>query len=258
MLHQLIARDRLVGTAAVAFLVLFVALAVIAPFDGRLVTGVNPWIKPMKFAVSIAIFLATIAWFMPELGPRPRARRLIGLTAVGTMVIEIVAIAGQAARGTTSHFNESSPFNAIVFGIMGAAITINTLAVAVMLGLLRRHAGERLGYLWGMRLGMALFVVGSLLGFVIVRNGGHSVPGPDGGPGLPFVNWALDQGDLRVAHFVGLHALQALPLLGFLLDRRHAAPLLRTRTLSAVAGAWLAAMAVTLVLAWRGRPLMPW
>ena len=259
MLHQLIARDRLVGTAAVAFLVLFVALAVIAPFDTRLVTGINPWIKPMKFAISIAIFLATIAWFMPELGSRPRARRWLGLTMVGTMVIEIVAIAGQAARGTTSHFNESSPFNAIVFGIMGAAITVNTIAVAVMLGLLRRDTpGERLGYLWGMRLGMALFVVGSLLGFVIVGNRGHSVPGPDGGPGLPFLNWALDQGDLRVAHFVGLHALQALPLLGFLLDRRRTAPALRTRTLSAVAVAWFAVMAVTLVLALRGRALMPW
>jgi hypothetical protein len=109
-----------------------------------------------------------------------------------------------------------------------------------------------------MRLGMALFVVGSLLGFVIVGNRGHNVPGPDGGPGLPFLNWALDQGDLRVAHFVGLHALQALPLLGFLLDRRHTAPTLRTRTLSAVALAWFAAMAMTLVLALRGRPLMPW
>ena len=259
MLHQLVARDRLVGTAAVAFLVLFIALAVIAPFDSRLVTGINPWIKPMKFAISIAIFLATIAWFMLELGPRPRARRWIGLTMVASMVIEIVAIAGQAARGTTSHFNESSPFNAIVFGIMGAAITINTLAAAVMLALLRRDApGDRVGYLWGMRLGMALFVVGSLLGWIIVTNRGHSVPGPDGGPGLPFLNWAVDQGDLRVAHFVGLHALQALPLLGFLLDRRHTAPAMRTRTLSAVAVAWFAAMAVTLVLALRGRALMPW
>jgi hypothetical protein len=259
MLRLLIARDRLVGTAAVAFLALFVALALIAPFDGRVITGINPWIKPMKFAISIAIFLATIAWFMPELGPRPRARRWLGLTMVATMVIEIVAIAGQATRGIPSHFNESSPFNAIVFGIMGAAITINTIAAAVMLSLLRRETpGERLGYLWGMRLGMALFVVGSLLGFVLVGNRGHNVPGPDGGPGLPFLNWALDQGDLRVAHFVGLHALQALPLLGFLLDRRHTAPALRTRTLSAVAVAWFATMAMTLVLALRGRPLMPW
>jgi hypothetical protein len=259
MLRQLIARDRLVGTTAVAFLALFVALAVIAPFDTRLVTGINPWIKPMKFAISIAIFLATIAWFMPELGPRPRARRWLGLTMVAMMVIEIVAIAGQAARGTTSHFNNSSPFNAIVFGIMGTAITINTIAVAVMLALLRRdRPEERLGYLWGMRLGMALFVLGSAIGFVIVGNSGHSVPGPDGGPGVPFLNWAVDQGDLRVAHFVGLHALQALPLLGFLLDRRHAAPALRTRTLSAAAVLWLAATAATLVLALRGRPLLPW
>ena len=69
-----------------------------------------------------------------------------------------------------------------------------------------------------MRLGLALFVVGSVQGFLIVGNLGHAVPGPDGGPGLPLINWALDRGDLRVAHFIGLHALQALPLLGFELD----------------------------------------
>jgi hypothetical protein len=257
VLQSLLTRDRHVGRAALAAFALFVALAVIAPFDGRLVTGINPWIKPMKFAISIAIFLATIAWFMPDLGPWPRARRWIALTVVGTMTVELLAIVGQAARGTSSHFNQSSAFDGAVFAVMGAAITVNTLAVAAMLPLIRRDVPpERVGYLWGMRLGLALFVVGSLLGFVIVSNQGHSVPGPDGGPGLPFLNWAIDQGDLRVAHFIGLHALQALPLLGFVLDRRGPTPAVRTRTLSAVAVVWLASMGVALALALTGRPVL--
>lgn len=257
MLQSLLARDRLVGGAALACLALFVGLALIAPFDGRLVTGINPWIKPMKFASSIAIFLATIAWFMPDLGPWPRARRWIAGTVVATMSVELVAIVGQAARGTTSHFNQSTAFDAAVFSIMGMAITVNTVAVAAMLPLIRRDVPTaRVGYLWGMRLGVALFVVGSLMGFVIVTNQGHSVPGPDGGPGLPFLNWAVDQGDLRVAHFIGLHALQALPLLGFVLDRRQPATAARTGVLSVVAAVWLAVMGVTLVLALAGRPLL--
>lgn len=257
MLRTLLARDRLLASAALAFLALFVVLAVIAPFDTRLVTGVNPWIKPMKFAISIAIFLATIAWYTSALQLRPRARAWITRTAVGTMLIEIVCIVGQAARGTTSHFNQSSAFNGAVFSVMGIAITVNTLAIAAMLWWLRRDTPPaRAGYLWGVRLGLALFVLGSLLGFVIVANNGHSVPGPDGGAGLPFLNWSVDRGDLRVAHFIGLHALQALPLLGAVLDVCAVAPKSRIRALSAVAVVWLVLMAATLALAIGGRPLV--
>jgi hypothetical protein len=80
------------------------------------------------------------------------------------------------------------------------------------------------------------------------------VAGPDGGPGLPFVNWSTEFGDLRVAHFVGLHALQALPLLGFLLDRGRVA---MARQVVIAAGAlWLAVAAGLLYMALQGRPLL--
>ncbi len=257
MLRTLLARDRLLAGGAIGFLALFIALALIAPFDSRLVTGINPWIKPMKFAISIAIFLATIAWYTSELQHRRRDRARITRTILGSMLIEIVCIVGQAARGTTSHFNQSSAFDAAIFLLMGTAITVNTVAVAAMLWLLRRDTPPpRAGYLWGVRLGLALCVLGSLLGFVIVANNGHSVPGPDGGAGLPFVNWSVDRGDLRIAHFIGLHALQALPFLGAVLDRSVAAPAARTRVVSAAAVVWLALIGATLSLAVGGRPLV--
>jgi hypothetical protein len=257
MLAILFARDRLLAGTAVAFAGGFLAAAAIALIDDRLITGINPWIKPMKFLLSIAIYLATIAWFMPELQPRPRVRQVIRWVAVGTMVIEIVCIGGQAARGTTSHFNDATPFDAAVFSLMGVAITVNTVAVAAMLWFLRRETpADRSGYLWGVRLGLGLFVVGSLLGFVLVTNRGHTVPGPDGGLGLPFVNWSTDRGDLRIAHFVGLHALQALPLLGFILDHTALAPRPRVLAVSGVAVAWLAVIGATLALALAGQPLL--
>jgi hypothetical protein len=85
----------------------------------------------------------------------------------------------------------------------------------------------------------------------------HSVPRPDGGPGLPFVNWSTTTGDLRVAHFVGLHALQALPLAGYLLDRSATiSRVARTRWVAALAGAWLVVMGAAFMLALRGRPLV--
>ncbi len=212
MLRSRLARDRLLTLTAAAMVAGLVVIGAVAPFDTRTITGINPWIKPVKFLVSIAVFLATTAWFMPEVHAPPRTRQRLSLVFAGTMIVEVLCSACQAARGTTSHFNYATGLDAAIFQVMGVAITMNTVAAAVMLWRLRQDTPDkRAGYLLGVRLGLALFVFGSLQGFVLVGNMGHSVPGPDGGPGLPLVNWATDRGDLRIAHFIGLHALQVLP-----------------------------------------------
>jgi len=258
-IRTLVARDRVLTFTALAMVVGLVLAAVAASFDTRTVTGINPWVKPMKFLLSIAIFLGTVAWLMPEVQAAPRTRRRMSGIMAGTMIFEIVCIAGQAARGTTSHFNQSTGFDVAIFALMGLAITVNTLAVAAMWWWLRRDTPpDRVGYLTGVRLGLALFVVGSLQGFLIVANGSHSLPGQDGGPGLPFLNWSVDRGDLRVAHFISLHALQALPLLGYLLDRSGGLGVAgRRATVRAMAMVWLALTGVALALALRGLPLLP-
>lgn len=257
--RTLLARDRVLALSALAMAVGLVLAAIAAPFDARVVTGINPWIKPMKFLLSVGIFLATVAWLMPEVRAAARMRRLLSAVIASTMLFEIVCIVGQAARGTTSHFNQATGFDGAIFALMGLAITVNTLAVAALWWWMRRDdPPDRAAYLLGVRLGLALFVLGSLQGFVIVANQGHSLPGPDGGPGLPFLNWSVDRGDLRVAHFISLHALQALPLLGYLLDRSGGVGVVRRRGMvSAVAVLWFGLTGAALALALRGVPLLP-
>lgn len=209
----------------------------------------------MKFMISIAIFLWTVAWFMPDTEPKPLARAIVRWTIATAMTVEIVCIVMQSARGTTSHFNHATVFDEAIFNIMGLGVVLNTLAMVLFLAIIRRDTpAGRAGYLWGVRFGVALFLLASLEGALIVGNNAHSYPGPDGGPGLPFVNWSTDQGDLRVAHFFGMHAMQALPLLGFMLDRTR---VVAARNVVVAAGIlWLALTGGLLFMALNGRPLV--
>jgi hypothetical protein len=86
----------------------------------------------------------------------------------------------------------------------------------------------------------------------------HTVGAPDGGPGLPFVNWSTRAGDLRVAHFLSFHALQLLPLTGFLLGRYRPDWTRRRQVACVLAFALAYAAGVSLVFwqALNGRPLL--
>jgi hypothetical protein len=262
MISELRHRDPLLFWIGAAMMLALVVCVLLSIGDQRLILGINPWIKPMKFLISTTIFLWTVAWFMPET-TSARSRQIVRWTIGMAMLIEITLILVQSARGTTSHFNIQSPLDGIIFGVMGITIFVNTLAMMLFLWSIRRDTPpHRAGYLWGVRLGVAMFLLASFQGALIVSNNAHTVGAPDGGAGLPFVNWSTTHGDLRIAHFFGMHAMQALPLLGFFLDRRHKslpaeAPRRRRGRilLFAVSILWLAVMGGLLMLALQGNPL---
>jgi hypothetical protein len=255
----LFARNRVLSTVAVAHFVLFLAMLAVASVDSRMVLGINPWIKPMKFALSIALFTATIAWLLSELPSGERSKRVVTWGIPMAMIVEMALIALQAARGLPSHFNNSSPFNGAVFTMMGAMITLNTaLVVYITLQFYRTQPPLPEAYLWVIRLGVTIYVLASLQGFTMVGPMSHAVGVADGGSSLPFVNWSTEGGDLRIAHFVGMHALQVLPLVGYLLSR----PGVTERVVSPMTWLWVFAIKygmVSLLLflhALAGQPLV--
>ena len=137
--------------------------------DPRIITGAPAWLKPFKFAISTAIYSLTLAWIFGWLSDWPRVRRVVGWTTAIVFVLEVAIIDAQAWRGTTSHFNVSTPLDAVLFFVMGGAILLQTLvSVAVAVALWRQRFTDRaLG--WALRLGMTLTIVGALTGPLMTR-----------------------------------------------------------------------------------------
>ena len=230
---------------------LLVAL-VLLPFDERTVTGLPVWVKPIKFSLSGAAYVWTLGWLLADLpAAARRAVRIISWGVALSMVTEIGCVLVQAARGTTSHFNTATGFDAAVFGLMGQMIVLNTLLTVGAVYLVWRHRPHGpAAYVWGVRLGLLLFLLGALLGGMMIRLGQH-----DGGSGLPGLGWSTRAGDLRIAHFLGLHSLQVMPLLGWWLSRQPRRGVLLT-WVGALLYAGLVATLFAQALA--GRPLLAW
>ena len=272
-------RDRLwkgsPPLTAVGLLMLVVAAAsVVWVFvDPRLITGAPAGLKPFKFAVSTAVYSLTLAWIFGYLSNWPRMRHIVGWTTAIVFVLEVAIIDAQAWRGATSHFNVSTPVNMILFSIMGGAILLQTLiSVMVAVALWRqRFADKPLG--WALRFGMVLTIAGAMTGPLMTRPtaqqladaragqrltiaGAHSVGGPDGGPGVPVTGWSREHGDVRVPHFFGLHAIQALALVAVAVRRWRRPEAVRVRAVFAAAASYAALFVLLLWAALRGQSVV--
>jgi hypothetical protein len=153
--------------------------------------------------------------------------------------------------------NYSTPLDGGLFALMGVLILISTILFAWTLGLavLDPTRWPR-PVAWGVRLGLLTLLAGSVEGVLMVVHGGHTVGARDGLSGLPLVNWSRDHGDLRIAHFFALHALQAFPFLGWLLSRT-SLPVKPQLALTCIgAAAYLAAVWLLFHQAMAGRPLL--
>jgi hypothetical protein len=194
--------------------------------DDRILTGVPIWLKPFKFAVSFIVYSWTLAWMLAVLPRRSRPAEWSGVVIVGVSVVELAIIVTQVIRGTTSHYNVSTPLDAVLWSAMGTSIMVLFVAQTVIgVAALRQRIPDRADA-FAIRLGIAVSLLGMGLAFIMTSQqtaggliGAHSVGVPDGGPGLPVTGWSTTGGDLRISHFVGLHALQALPLLAYGLAR---------------------------------------
>lgn len=233
-------------------------LAAIGLVDARMIDGVSIWAKPIKFAFSIAVFALTTGWFFGYV--RRERRRSIAMRGLVIVLIaagsfELAYIVWQAAHGLASHFNRSSPYYEIMYALMGVGallLTATTLPLAWEIA--RRPApGLQVSYVASVVIGLLLcFVLGAGVGGYMAQGTGHSV-GADAGHMMIF-GWNRSGGDLRIAHFLGIHAQQAIPILGLALSP--ASP--RWRAAGLVLGSllYIGITLAVLAQAIEGHPLM--
>jgi len=205
-------------------------------FDQRTITGAPAWLKPTKFALSIAIYATTLMWLLTFVEGRRRTVRVVSWVTAISLFIEMILIGGAVVADTTSHFNVSTPLNAGIWAAMAFFILLTWVMTLLTAWLLVTQQLPDRVFAQALRLGVVVAAVGMAVGFLMTSPtpsqtaraeagngmpivGAHSVGVEDGGPGLFLVGWSTAGGDLRVGHFVGLHALQLLPLLGLALSR---------------------------------------
>lgn len=217
LLAELLERQRTLTHYGIALLVVALPLFALQLVDQRLLHGVNVWVKPVKFLVSIGVLALTAAWFFGYI--RPERRGVLPMRATVWMLVamgsfELIWIGWQASQGLDSHFNTNTTFFTAMYAMMGiSAVLLVGTTLPLAWEIARRPAtGIPLDFVAAVVIGLILtFTLGGSLGGYMSAQPGHSV-GPELGR-VPLFGWNRSGGDLRIAHFMGIHAQQALPIL---------------------------------------------
>jgi hypothetical protein len=236
LLQRAWSNNRPLTTLGAVMILVFLGTLAGILLDHRVTTGAPTWLKPAKFAISVSIYCFTFVWLLGFVEKRRRLARFAANITFVSFIVEMTVILTQAARGTTSHFNLTTPLNTFLWMTMGGFIVVvwaMNLLLAIVLFFERIPDRP---FAWSLRLGLFISLVGMAVAFLMVRPtpgqiatlsaggqrivGAHSVGVADGGPGLPVVGWSTVGGDLRIAHFFGIHAMQVLPFLGWFIGRR--------------------------------------
>ena len=208
---------------------LLLCLAAPALLEMRQLDGANVWLKPAKFALSFLVLYATLAWVVERMSPAVQARPLLRFTLMAMVLAtwtEMAYIAGRAGLGLHSHFAVATPTQAWLYSLMGVGAVTLVVGIAIVGWLAGKDLDARLGpalregVRWGFGLSAALTL---LTAGYLAGNGSHFVGTPSVGAAvIPGLGWSAEVGDLRPAHFLALHAMQVVPLLGWWQDRRGA------------------------------------
>lgn len=188
--------------------------------DDRMLLGESVWLKPTKFAVSIAVYCVTIALLFQVYSYSDKLKKWLSRIIGWALILEIPLVMMQAGRGVRSHFNTETGLDSMVFGWMGILILINTLVLFFMMfTAFFKKLDTTILMQRAIQFGWLGMIISIAAGQIMIANMGHAVGVPDGGAGMPVTHWSTEGGDWRAVHFLGMHGIQILPLLAYFLEK---------------------------------------
>jgi hypothetical protein len=244
---RLYATDRLLHNFGWMLLLSVPVFAMLSRIDPGTAQFANPWFKPIKFAISFATFVWTVSLFMTRMRISGGILEWVRRVMTASIVVEMLCLAIQASRA--ANLSATSGFaDWFIQQMTTAMVSINT---AILVGLFAFFCGKRdqiriadSAMVLAIRLSILIFLAGNAVGGYMLARGSHTVGAQDGGPGLPFLNWSTIAGDLRVAHFIAIHAIQIVPLFAWLLWQMMPQPRLKQRRIAVYVVAALTALLV--------------
>ena len=248
-IQQLKFRNETLFYYGLLCLVLSVIFITLTKYTNIQVYNVNAWYKPFKFAFSTFLFAWAMAWYCYYL---PNFNiKVFNWSVIILLGFEIFYIALQASKGQLSHYNLSTPVYAALYSMMALAASLVTLYTAYVGLLFFTNSFPELPnyYVWAIRLGIVIFVIFSFEGFAMGSRLNHSVGALNDNSNWFIFGWSKIVGDLRISHFIGMHALQVLPILSYYV-------LKNTKLTVGLSVVYGLLDLLTLIQALQGRPLI--
>ncbi len=213
--------------------------------------GPVAWRKPFSFGLSFGLTTMTVAWIGTYL-PMPRwvGWLLFGPLAVAN-TLEVLWVTVQRARGRLSHFNMRSPLDETLFMAAAAAIAVTVVVIAVLTVLAFARIDAPPSMASGIRGGLVALIFAMAVGVLMIGVGIAAVDA-----GRPPVMTFGEAGSLKVPHAAGMHGIQVLPGLAWLLSFTTLPGRRQQRLVRAACAGYLGIVLVSAVQTFGG--LAPW
>ena len=221
LIEEIFRRNKQLAMMGSFFLGLAICLGLYATINTGEVLGINSMIKPIKFGLSTWVYAWTMAYLLFYVNNQNRVK-WYSILAIIVMLYENGVIIIQAFRGKLSHFNQTELLGGILYALMGIMIVWLTTATLVISArfILQKSYSINKNFALSIKIGLVFFVIFSFVGGYMSAINSHNIGGKIGEAGLPLLNWSTLFGDLRVAHFFGIHSLQIIPLFGYYTSKR--------------------------------------